>query len=319
MPRIYSVALDAHRPVLRLEAIISAFRRVARPVRDFVGNVFIPASGNLAYAAVVLLLAAALARRKRIAWRILRSSSGSAARRAARRRAAGVRPERPHRLRTPLNRGQAALITGGSILVDRHRVRRSLHLGAASSSTRRSGTRASAGRSRSRSGCWPSASLIGLGLVSAFPGTITGGVGGKLVYSAQKVLGDTFRFTGAGLRPGARLGQPDPRPDRRDRGAGRVRDAARLPAGRGAPAGRRRAAGSADCSPEYGERDSLGYFATRRDKSAVFSPSGKAAITYRVVNGVSLASGDPIGDPEAWGRRSRRGRRSTRSTRGCRR
>ncbi|MFD2767265.1 bifunctional lysylphosphatidylglycerol synthetase/lysine--tRNA ligase LysX [Micromonospora eburnea] len=51
----------------------------------------------------------------------------------------------------------------------------------------------------------------------------------------------------------------------------------------------------------YGERDSLGYFATRRDKAAVFSPSGKAAITYRVVNGVSLASGDPVGDPEAWG------------------
>ncbi|SCL39486.1 lysyl-tRNA synthetase, class II [Micromonospora rhizosphaerae] len=51
----------------------------------------------------------------------------------------------------------------------------------------------------------------------------------------------------------------------------------------------------------HGGRDSLGYFATRRDKAAIFSASGKAAITYRVVNGVSLASGDPIGDPEAWG------------------
>lgn len=50
----------------------------------------------------------------------------------------------------------------------------------------------------------------------------------------------------------------------------------------------------------HGERDSLGYFALRRDKAAVFSPTGKAAITYRVVGGVSLASGDPIGDPEAW-------------------
>ncbi|MEU6608185.1 phosphatidylglycerol lysyltransferase domain-containing protein [Streptomyces shenzhenensis] len=50
----------------------------------------------------------------------------------------------------------------------------------------------------------------------------------------------------------------------------------------------------------HGERDSLGYFALRRDKSARFSPSGKAAVTYRVVGGVSLASGDPIGDPEAW-------------------
>jgi lysyl-tRNA synthetase, class II len=50
----------------------------------------------------------------------------------------------------------------------------------------------------------------------------------------------------------------------------------------------------------HGERDSLGYFALRRDKTACFSPSGKAAVTYRVVSGVSLASGDPIGDPEAW-------------------
>ncbi|GAB2689460.1 phosphatidylglycerol lysyltransferase domain-containing protein [Kitasatospora kifunensis] len=51
---------------------------------------------------------------------------------------------------------------------------------------------------------------------------------------------------------------------------------------------------------KQGERDSLGYFALRRDKAVVFSPTGKAAITYRVVGGVSLASGDPIGDPEAW-------------------
>ncbi|MFI1164565.1 bifunctional lysylphosphatidylglycerol synthetase/lysine--tRNA ligase LysX [Streptomyces sp. NPDC020801] len=50
----------------------------------------------------------------------------------------------------------------------------------------------------------------------------------------------------------------------------------------------------------YGEDDSLGYFATRRDKAVVFSPSGKAAVTYRVEAGVCLASGDPIGDREAW-------------------
>ncbi|MFF0851993.1 phosphatidylglycerol lysyltransferase domain-containing protein [Streptomyces sp. NPDC003388] len=55
-----------------------------------------------------------------------------------------------------------------------------------------------------------------------------------------------------------------------------------------------------DLLAKHGERDSLGYFALRRDKAAVFSPSGKAAVTYRVVGGVSLASGDPIGDPEAW-------------------
>jgi lysyl-tRNA synthetase class 2 len=50
----------------------------------------------------------------------------------------------------------------------------------------------------------------------------------------------------------------------------------------------------------YGERDSLSYFATRRDKAVVFSPSGDSAITYQVIAGVSLASGDPLGDPTAW-------------------
>jgi lysyl-tRNA synthetase, class II len=51
---------------------------------------------------------------------------------------------------------------------------------------------------------------------------------------------------------------------------------------------------------KQGDRDSLGYFALRDDKSVIWSPTGKACIGYRVVSGVMLASGDPIGDPEAW-------------------
>jgi lysyl-tRNA synthetase class 2 len=51
---------------------------------------------------------------------------------------------------------------------------------------------------------------------------------------------------------------------------------------------------------KHGDRDSLGYFALRDDKSVIWSPSGKAGIGYRVVAGVMLASGDPLGDPEAW-------------------
>ena len=50
----------------------------------------------------------------------------------------------------------------------------------------------------------------------------------------------------------------------------------------------------------HGRADSLGYFALRRDKAVVFSPTGKAAVGYRVVAGVALASGDPLGDLEAW-------------------
>jgi lysyl-tRNA synthetase, class II len=49
-----------------------------------------------------------------------------------------------------------------------------------------------------------------------------------------------------------------------------------------------------------GDRDSLGYFALRNDKNVIWSPTGKSCICYRVVSGVMLASGDPIGDPEAW-------------------
>jgi lysyl-tRNA synthetase class 2 len=51
---------------------------------------------------------------------------------------------------------------------------------------------------------------------------------------------------------------------------------------------------------KFGDQDSLGYFALRRDKAVKWSPTGKAAIAYRPVGGVSLAAGDPIGDVEAW-------------------
>jgi lysyl-tRNA synthetase class 2 len=51
---------------------------------------------------------------------------------------------------------------------------------------------------------------------------------------------------------------------------------------------------------KYGDRDSLGYFTLRDDKSVIWSPTGKACIGYRVVSGVMLAGGDPLGDPEAW-------------------
>lgn len=45
-------------------------------------------------------------------------------------------------------------------------------------------------------------------------------------------------------------------------------------------------------------QDSLGYFATRRDKSALLNEHG--GVTYRVSLGVALASGDPLGDPATW-------------------
>ncbi|GAA0569706.1 phosphatidylglycerol lysyltransferase domain-containing protein [Paractinoplanes ferrugineus] len=50
----------------------------------------------------------------------------------------------------------------------------------------------------------------------------------------------------------------------------------------------------------YGGNDSLGYFALRTDKALIWAPSRKAAVAYRVVHGVSLAAGDPIGVESAW-------------------
>jgi lysyl-tRNA synthetase, class II len=52
---------------------------------------------------------------------------------------------------------------------------------------------------------------------------------------------------------------------------------------------------------KWGWLDSLGYFALRDDRSVIFEPGGRAAISYRVIGGVTLAGGDPIGDPAAWG------------------
>ena len=50
----------------------------------------------------------------------------------------------------------------------------------------------------------------------------------------------------------------------------------------------------------WGAADSLGYFALREDRSLLVAPSGRAAISYRVVGSVSLSAGDPLGDPAAW-------------------
>ena len=55
-----------------------------------------------------------------------------------------------------------------------------------------------------------------------------------------------------------------------------------------------------DLLAKNGAQDSLGYFALRRDKSVIWSATGKSCIAYRVLSGVMLATGDPLGDSEAW-------------------
>jgi lysyl-tRNA synthetase class 2 len=51
---------------------------------------------------------------------------------------------------------------------------------------------------------------------------------------------------------------------------------------------------------EWGWVDSLSYFATRDDRAVVFSPTGRSAVSYRVIGGVSFAAGDPLGHPDDW-------------------
>jgi lysyl-tRNA synthetase class 2 len=47
--------------------------------------------------------------------------------------------------------------------------------------------------------------------------------------------------------------------------------------------------------------DTLDPFALRADKRYVFASDGRAAVAYRCVAGVGLASGDPVGAPDAFG------------------
>jgi lysyl-tRNA synthetase, class II len=51
---------------------------------------------------------------------------------------------------------------------------------------------------------------------------------------------------------------------------------------------------------KFGDGDSLSFFATRDDKSVVWSNNRQAGIAYRVQSGVMLASGDPFGEPSLW-------------------
>jgi lysyl-tRNA synthetase class 2 len=114
---------------------------------------------------------------------------------------------------------------------------------------------------------------LGLGMVGANgPLTFTEDRAADIVGSLLLGLGLMTLLTPAylALRP------PEPRPSLTDDDAARLRALVER------------------------QGDSLAYFNTRRDKSVVWSASGKSAIAYRVVSGVMLASGDPLGDPEAW-------------------
>ncbi|WP_123081287.1 bifunctional lysylphosphatidylglycerol synthetase/lysine--tRNA ligase LysX [Streptomyces sp. ADI95-16] len=138
--------------------------------------------------------------------------------------------------------------------------------------------------------------LLGWGLVALFPGTLPKGQ--WLDWAAKEVFGGLFsdrEFDGRPPRPLSFLCGLFGALALLNAAATLFRSQRLTAALHGDEEPRIRALLGA-----YGRHDSLGYFATRRDKAVIFAPNGKAGVTYRVEAGVCLASGDPVGDPAAW-------------------
>ncbi|NBE55867.1 bifunctional lysylphosphatidylglycerol synthetase/lysine--tRNA ligase LysX [Streptomyces boluensis] len=260
-----------------LIAVIAPLRRLLRPVTHALDTATVPVSANLANAVFLFLLAAACASRKTIAWRVVVAYLSVLIILDGLTIAFG---EVGEALPSAIVCGLALIV-----LVLAHRefyadARRGAFLRALA------------------------ALLVGLlisflagwGLVELFPGTLEKG---------QRLLWAITRVCGGIVAPGHFDGSP-PRSVHFLLGlfgaltllyaAYTLFRSQRMDAAlHGDEESRIRALLGA-----YGAQDSLGYFATRRDKAVVFAPSGKAAVTYRVEAGVCLASGDPVGDPGAW-------------------
>ncbi|MEH0846091.1 bifunctional lysylphosphatidylglycerol synthetase/lysine--tRNA ligase LysX [Micromonospora sp. CPCC 205711] len=300
VPRIFATLLWVIAAVCALAALSSAVRSDIQPVRTTIDTLLLPAPANLAYAVFIGTLASAVLRRKRLAyWVLVVYFTLSLVVGAL----AGVLLVVVGAARLTDDAGQrifnmietvgvwVGIGFAAGALALLLAARREFYARVRSGSTRRAlavffGLAAAA---------------IGVGylLLTAVPGSLRTWLD-RLGYAIEKVFGGaiTLDVTRQGQAPGwvnLVLG---------------AMGAAAFLAGLFTLLRSQRAAAVLHPEEEqrirallarYGERDSLGYFATRRDKAVIFSASGKAAITYRVVNGVSLASGDPVGDPEAWG------------------
>jgi lysyl-tRNA synthetase class 2 len=140
--------------------------------------------------------------------------------------------------------------------------------------------------------------LGGWALLVVWPGTLTG-LGDSFLWAANHATGELLQLRRLGVREG-----PEWVDLLLDLGGTLVAVATLSAFFRGVSSRRQRTDEEElrlrSLLANFGEDDSLGYFATRRDKSVIFAPNGRAAVTYRVLAGTSIASADPIGDPAAW-------------------
>ncbi|MEU1276284.1 bifunctional lysylphosphatidylglycerol synthetase/lysine--tRNA ligase LysX [Streptomyces sp. NPDC005799] len=277
VPQGFATFFGALGLLCALLAVIPPLRALLRPVVRFLDLLIVPISANLAYAVFLFLLAGATAARKKIAWWLVVVYLGLVVLTDALGVSLGL-----YAASVP------SLVVCGLLLVLLIVARGEFY-----AASRRAAVRRAVG-----------VLLVGLvlgilagwGLVELFPGTLPDGQ--HLAWAANRVCG--------GLVSAQSF---DGRPPRAlffllglfgalallNAAATLFRSQRMESALHGDEEPRIRALLKA-----YGEQDSLGYFATRRDKAVVFSPSGKAAVTYRVEAGVCLASGDPVGDREAW-------------------
>ncbi|MEU3611724.1 bifunctional lysylphosphatidylglycerol synthetase/lysine--tRNA ligase LysX [Streptomyces sp. NPDC006872] len=277
VPEAFAAFFGALALLCVLLALVPPLRRLLRPVVRFLDLLIVPVSANLAYAVFLLLLAAATAARKKVAWWLVVVYLGLLVLTDILGVALGLYAQSiPSLAVCALALGLLVLARGEFYAASRRgAVRRALAVLLVGLVL---------------------AILAGWGLVELFPGTLP--TGQRFGWAANHVLGGLVSTRSFDGRPPRALYFV----------LGLLGALALLNAAAALFRSQRmEAALHGDEEPRirallkaYGEADSLGYFATRRDKAVVFSPSGKAAVTYRVEAGVCLASGDPVGDREAW-------------------
>ncbi|MEV3856374.1 bifunctional lysylphosphatidylglycerol synthetase/lysine--tRNA ligase LysX [Streptomyces sp. NPDC050095] len=277
VPEIFATFFGTVGLYCTLIALIAPLRHFLHPVTRFLDTLTVPVSANLAYAAFLFLLAGAIAARKKVAWWLVTVYFGLLL----------VVDVLGVFVGLFMDSLPSLVVCGVAFLV-LLRARREFYAESRRGSVRRAFVVLAVGLAV--------AILAGWGLVVLFPGTLPQGQ--RLLWAADRVCG--------GLLSGRAYDGRPPRPLYFFLGlfgalallnacATMFRSQRMEAALHGDEEPRIRALLGA-----YGSQDSLGYFATRRDKAVVFSPSGKAAVTYRVETGVCLASGDPVGDREAW-------------------